>query len=176
MMENHGPISPMGLEAFFELTSNLARYSDLVTLRQMGPQLSVEPIGPITFPILVVDEGHELTISALRWHTHEDSAEQTIACVMSLLTPFYRIVETERRGAFVAAQLETFEPPGRWSLNSEIGLITGLFGRKRDRVRIAHQQNVLPCPPDFLNQFASGALDESGLPVGTQLGSCILDR
>jgi len=110
-----------------------------------------------------------------RWHTHEDSAEQTVACVMWLLTSFNRIVETERRGAFVAGRLEKFEPPGQWEFYEETGLLFGLFGSKRHLVRVAHQQDVLPCPSNFLKQFAPGALNEDGLPVDSRLGSpCLL--
>jgi hypothetical protein len=166
----------MGVKVFTELKSNLSRHSDLVTLRETGAQLSIKPIGPNTFPILVVDDGREMMISALRWHTREDSAEQTVACVMWLLTSFYRIVETERRGIFVMGRLEKFEPPGQWTVESETGPLFRSFGWKHHQVRIAYQQNVLPCPPAFLKQFAPGALDESGIPIGSQLGNHALDQ
>ena len=166
----------MGVKVFTELKSNLSRHGDLVTLRETGTQLSIEPTGLNTFPVLVVDNEREMMISACRWHTHEDSAEQTVACVMWLLTAFYRIVETERRGTFVMGRLESFEPPGQRTVESETGPLFRPFGWKRHQVQIAYQQNVVPCPPDFLKQFAAEALDESGIPIGSQLGSHALDQ
>jgi hypothetical protein len=173
-VENHGHASQLGLEVFSELKSILARHSNLVTVSEGDMELCIEPIGPNTFSVLVRDEGREMTVAALRWHTHEGSAEQTVACAMWLLTPFYRITEIERRGAIVAGRLEKFEPPGQWALNSETGLLSSFLGWKRHLVRIAHQQNVLPGPSGFLKQFAPDALDENGFPVGSPLGRYVL--
>jgi len=55
-----------------------------------------------------------------------------------------------------------------------MGLISGKFRRKNHLVRIACQQNVLTCPPEFLKEFGPGAFDENGLPRGSRLGSNVL--
>lgn len=165
------PHGTLGQEVFSELKLKLAAFSDRVTIQETERQMSVEPMGPNTFSIQVSDDGDEMTISALRWHTHEDEAEQTVACVMWLLTPFYRIVDVERGGTLRSSRIERFEPPGQWSPSSEMGLFLWPFGWKRHLVRIAHQQNIIQPPLEFLKQFKPGALDEGGAPIDSLSGS-----
>ena len=156
--------SALAASAFASIREMIAGRVNLIEDFQT---LRIDPGSPGSFAIEVRDEVKELAVFAGAWHSHLEDPNDVCNCVMWLLTPFYRIVQVERRESPVTARLERFEPPGQWELVEETGTFAGWYGRRRNLVTTTLQQRVLEAPPEFLAQFGPGVVGDNGFPTLT---------
>ncbi len=128
------------------------------------------------FEITIYNVGEDAMVSAERWHTHYEDAEQAAFCLWWLLTPYYRIVHELKGGVLVAAWLERYEEDG-WEPMDPVYFLNP--ESEQDWVakpgeQYTHryiQQAVLPPPRPYREFVPNAKLDEDELPVDFHEGT-----
>lgn len=162
-------------EVMDELEARLRPHSEIIEADRRGASLILIPKVPDSFSISIYEEAGDVMVAADRWHTHFEDRLQAVACVLWLLTPYYRLVQELKSGVLVATWLEQYSPEG-WLpsdpvffLNPENAEDWGTKNGEQYAHRIV-QHAVLDSPRPFDQMFPGAELNEVGYPEGTVLG------
>lgn len=133
--------------------------------------IHVIPSGEDTFPITVGFESDRYEVGASRWHAHFDKVEQAFAVICWLLTPYYRIVRSQRGEKLIATWLEIYRDEG-WDESNAVYFVdpTTLDSPVDGADEIFIRQQAVFLDSAFATYYPSAPLDAAGYPIGTILG------
>jgi hypothetical protein len=130
-----------------------------------------------TFPIEVSYRDGKYTVGVDEWHGHFAEEREASAVVTWLLTPYYRIVQSEKNGEAIATWLEIYTDSG-WEGTEYVYFVDpntiSSPAENADQIHIRQQAIFLDSA--FTTHFPGAHLDEAGYPLGTILGKTAYQR
>lgn len=130
-----------------------------------------------TFRIEVSFADGKYEIAVNDWHGHFDEEREAAAVMTWLLTPYYRIVKSEKGGTPIATWLEIYTDSGWEGTEYVYFQDPSTMNSPAENADTIHiQQQAIFLDSAFTSHFPGAHLDEAGYPLGTILGTTAYEK